>query len=306
MSKNETDLSEVRTPERLEPEAAGLLTASPEARIRFVQRDKWIAYPAAKELLTDLNDLMNHPRRARMPCRLIIAPTNNGKTNLLGKLLESFPADPNPAGGAIHLPILHAQFVEPDERHLYIELLKALFEKIKPSQTLAHQRDLLMGTLAQVKPKMILIDEANTLVNGSVTKQRQCLNTLKNISNVLNISIVAAGTPEAQHVFRSEAQVANRFEPRALPLWELGNGFRALLKSFEKLIPLPSPSGLHGKAFAHDIFHRTDRTIGEVAKLLEKASIHAIRNNAPCITRETLDACGYVSPSNRYDLAGIR
>jgi hypothetical protein len=306
MSTADIDIGGIQAPPHLIAEAAALLSATDEVKIHYLRTDKWIGYPAAKEILDDLESLMSHPDRERMPCRLIVAQTNNGKTNLLKTFVKRHPADPNPEGEAVRIPIIHIQLVEPDERHLYLQLLKALFQKYPPMATLNARRDHVMNVLQQVRPRMILLDEINTLVNGPVVKQRACLNALKYISNLIRVPIVATGTHEARHVFRTEPQIANRFEPRALPLWELNDTFRSLLLSFERTLPLPMASGLHKKAMAHEIFHRTDGTIGEVAKLIETAAIHAVRNKADCISNEVLEKCGYVPPSRRHDLLGAR
>ena len=306
MSSADIDKGEGRSHARLTPQAAALLEATDEAKIHYLRTDKWFGYPAAIDILEDLESLMAHPDRERMPCRLIIAQTNNGKTNLLKNFVKRYPADPNPEGEAIRLPIIHIQLVEPDERHLYLQLLKALFQKYPPIATLNARRDHVMNVLQQVRPRMILLDEINTLVNGPVVKQRACLNALKYISNLIRVPIVATGTHEARHVFRAEPQIANRFEPRMLPLWELNGDFKSLLRSFEMTLPLPTPSGLFKKDMPHEIFHRTDGTIGEVAKLIEAAAVHAVRSKADFISKEVLDKCGYVSPSRRHDLLGAR
>lgn len=283
----------------LRPGALEAMAASDKDRIDYVRRDKWIQYPAAQEILEDLGDLMTHPKRSRMPCRLIISHTNNGKTNLLKEFMRRHPVDPNVEGEAIKIPVVRIELVEPDERHLYLELLKALYQEYPVNATLAARRDQALTVLKQVGPQMIILDEINTLIAGSVVKQRSCLNALKHISNTLAVPVVAAGTSEARHVFRTEPQIANRFEPRTLPLWKADNVLRGLLHAFENHLPLREPSRLASKEMSLDIYQRTGGTIGEISKLLEEAAIYAIKGSAERITREVLDGCKYHAPSRR-------
>lgn len=295
-----SEVSNEATKERgLPPKVVAALGESNDDRIRFVRGERIVKYAKSEEILDDLTALMSHPPKNRMPCRLLIARTNNGKTEVLRQLMRRHPADPNPDGEAINLPILHAELVEPDERHLYIELLKGLFQSYPPKSTTSERREQLISVLSKVRPRMIVLDEVNTLINGTVRKQRACLNALKHISNTVSIPIVAAGTQEAQYAFRTEPQIENRFEVRTLPLWTYGVELRRLLASFERSIPLRKPSNLADAPIAKQIANMTDGTIGEIGKLIEAAAIFAIKSGAEQITTDVLQKCSYMSPSAR-------
>ena len=59
--------------------------------------------------------------------------------------------------------------------------------------------------------RMLVLDEIHNILVGSTLKQKQFLNTLKFLSNELQIPIVAAGTKDALQVTRTDDQIANRF-----------------------------------------------------------------------------------------------
>lgn len=284
---------------RLAPGALHVLSLSNAERIEYVRKDKFINYTAADDISKDLAELLEHPARNRMPCRLIVADTNNGKTNLVRHFVSQHPADLNEDGPTIRLPVLHIEIVEPDERHLYLELLKALFQAFPPKASSAERREQLISILKQVRPKIIIIDEINTMINGSIAKQRACLNALKHITNEVGVPIVGAGTREALMAFRTDPQMENRFEPRWLPSWRNDDELKRLLTSFEQFIPLRFPSDLWKKEMRSAILHRAGGTIGEMAKLIEAATIHAIRLSTEQITVDVLNSCSYVSPSGR-------
>ena len=61
------------------------------------------------------------------------------------------------------------------------------------------------------------------------------------------------------------------------------------------------PSDLSEREMAKNIISRTGGSIGELSKLLERAAIWAIKNGKERLTNDELDACGYLSPSQRKD-----
>lgn len=273
---------------------------SKDERITYVRRSRWIGYDAADAILQDFEDLLTFPKRARMPCRLLLADTNNGKTELLNHFLKKHPPDPNLDGEAVRIPVLMITANGPDERGLYDAMLRQLFQELSPRGGVRDRFDQLMDVLTRVQPGLIVVDEANTLIVGSTMKTRDCLNGLKHINNLLRIPIVAAGTREARNAFSTDPQIQNRFEPRELPLWKADRSFRRLLASFESGLPLRERSDLSSLEMAKDCISRTGGTIGEVSKLLEAATIWTIRNGGERITREALDSCSYRSPSARW------
>ena len=49
-----------------------------EVRIGKILTEKWIGYTRARDIMSRMEELINHPRTHRMPSMLIIGPTNNG------------------------------------------------------------------------------------------------------------------------------------------------------------------------------------------------------------------------------------
>src|SRR6478609_5949863 len=63
------------------------------------------------------------------------------------------------------------------------------------------------------------------------------------------------------------------------------------LASFEQALQLEQPSDLGATALSALL--KTDGIIGEVATLLARAAVHAIRTGAEHIDRHVVDACGH-------------
>lgn len=284
----------------LAPNALKMLDRSVKERVDYVKKDAWIPYRAADEILEQLEDLLTHPKVARMPFLAICSRTNNGKSRLLDFFMERHPADDNASGDAVHVPVLRIQCPgSPDESRLYDEIFRRVFVKVRPAMATRDKQSLVFGTLADVRVKMLIVDEANFAESGTIAKQKGFLNALRALSIELKIPIVMAGTEEMMRVVRTIPAFENRAIPAFLPLWQNNLEFQQLLASFETIIPLKYPSMLSKKKFAILLHSRCEGTIGELKLLLGKLTELAIKSGEERITEDMVDCCGYTSPSIR-------
>ncbi|SHN23205.1 TniB protein [Pseudomonas asturiensis] len=285
--------------EHLHPVTAEILELDPEARIHWLKKLRWIGYPRAQEIIGKLEDLVSHPREPRMPNMLLIGGTNNGKTRLIRSFAQRHLADENVEGEHIIAPVLYTQAPPtPNEAGFYSEILSSLFERVPTSSTDA-KRARVIQVLRGVKLKVLIIDELHNILAGASVKQQQFLNMIKYLGNELQISIVGCGTGDLLRAVSIDPQIQNRFIPEILPKWQMNKEYRQLLMSFERVMPLQKPSGLHEPQLAAKTLAMSEGTIGELSTLLNLASIHAIRGGQEKITAEILNVCGYVSPSER-------
>ncbi len=284
--------------------AAAKLELSDAERIQHIKKERWIGYGRAREVLTKLEDLLVHPTQARMPNMLIVGETNNGKTVLVSKFREMHPAEENPNGEAVNIPVLYVQAPPgPDEKGLYNAILNRLFEAPVRAEGTDAKRDRVVSVLRRVNLGMIMVDEIQHLLAGPYLKQRNFLNVLKYLGNELRVPLVGIGTAEAVRAIQTDPQLANRFSPEVLPKWGKDAELARLLASFERVIPLREPSQLVTPALAGLIVDLADGTIGEMSTLLNAAAIHAIKSGEERITAHTLTACGYVPPASRKQAA---
>ena len=113
---------------------------------------------------------------------------------------------------------------------------------------LTRKRSLAWNALRKVRTRLILLDELHDARHGSDNKCMEFLSVLKKINNVLQISIIAAGTEQAEEFLKQDEQVDNRFQKFPLHLWQPNPEFARFVLSFEKALPLRKPSKLKDKA----------------------------------------------------------
>jgi hypothetical protein len=279
--------------------AVDALSLSDEDRIEYILGERWVEYPAATRALQDLGGLLLQPKIYRMPNRLIVSDTNNGKTSLIRRFLSLHERREDPSADQVFIPVLLVQAPpQPDERRFLASILDCV-----GMPHLATQRtELLFRQVETLLPKlgvrMLIIDEIHHLIAGSDSRKRVFLNVIKYLSNELMIPIVAVGTADAFNATRVDPQIANRFLPIELPKWGNNTDFRRLLRSFEALLPLQRASDLSQPEMALRLNLMCEGTIGELSSLLNAAAIEAI-GREEAITDHVLDRIPWVPPSGR-------
>ena len=284
--------------------ARDAIELSVEERIEHLRRPRWIGYSQAKKVLSQLEDLLRHPKTHRMPSLLMVGDTNAGKTMLANRFVQLHPACDNPEGDAAVVPVLLVQAPPgPDENRFYEGIFEALFSPYKPRERVAKRQFQVLKLLKQTGLRMLIIDEIHNILSGAVSKQRQFLNVLRYLSNDLQIPLVGLGTKEALRAIHADPQLANRFTPVTLPVWRMGREFLMLLASFEKTLPLRQPSRLTNPGLAQKLLAQSEGSLGELSALLTAAAIYAVQTEIEQVNEEVLAAIDWVPPSKRRQQA---
>jgi type II secretory pathway predicted ATPase ExeA len=281
-------------------EAKAALEWSNEQRIRWIRQPRWIPYTRAKQIIDKLKDLLTYPELHRMPCVLVIGETNNGKTAIINRFQRIHKASDNPEGDSIFLPVLAVQAPPvPEESRFYATILDAVNAPYRPSDSAARRQTQVLKILRAAKLRMLIIDELHNIVAGHIGKQRIFLNVLKYLANELRIPLIGVGTIDAVRAVQSDPQLANRFAPIGLPVWELNHEFQVLLASFERTFPLKKPSNLANEQLATTLLALSEGTIGELGSLLTLAASRAIETGQECITEKLVRSLPWEPPSIR-------
>ena len=82
--------------QHLDEEARELLDADVSARIRYIQRDRFILYHPIETVLTLLEDFIDRPVSIRPPCLALVGDAGSGKSTLVREFEQRAlsPEDP--------------------------------------------------------------------------------------------------------------------------------------------------------------------------------------------------------------------
>jgi Bacterial TniB protein len=127
----------IDSPAHVTEEAAALLHASGEARIRYILSKPWVHYPKAKRIVELVHGLLRHPRTTRMPSIAVYGDSGMGKSMIVGRFKHdaAFFADAD-FGKAQRRFLVVELSGGPGERRLYAQILTALGAPHNPRATI--------------------------------------------------------------------------------------------------------------------------------------------------------------------------
>ena len=266
-------------------------------RIDFLNKSRWIGYPAARSILGILKVMLELPKRPRMPNLLIIGEPNNGKTTLVYEFRRRHGQGYVNEQVEPVKPVIVAEAPPTaDEKSLYLSILDRFAAPHQPGSPTSKLRYQAIHLLKACGTRMLVFDEFHSLLTGTMTRQRQVMNAIKLLCNELVIPIVGVGTWEARQVLHTDAQHASRFDYVELPNWTSNAEFRQLLVSFESILPLRKPSNIQHPKLARLIYSISGGKIGDVHRVLRECATTAIQSGTEQIDEKIIKDQVWVKP----------
>lgn len=284
----------------IHPQLRQMMALEDRERIREIREDRWCGYPIATDTLNLLEDLMDYPKRQRMPYLLIHAEPNNGKSSILKRFVKRYPPDDNPLGEAATVPVFFMEMPPAGtSRAFYQSILETLRMNPKSYAPNSDLEQMALSALGRCQLRMLVIDELHNFLVSRKNEVSKFLNVIRYLGNVLQVPIVCGGTPDALTAIQYDAQLQSRFQTVQLPPWENNEVFHEMLRKLETVLLLKKASELAYSETGVRILQLAERNIGEVKAVLELSAAKAIRNGTESITREIVETCGFVSPTIR-------
>lgn len=284
--------------EHIHPDLRYVAHQSRDERLAFMDSPRWIGYDKAERAIQELAQLLNKPKRPRMPNLLLVGEPNNGKTTILHRFFRNYGQAYTDENNDPVRPVLLAEAPpSADEKGLYLSILERFWAPHRPTDPTAKLRYQVIHLCRSCHVSMLAIDEFHSLLAGTAARQREVMNALKLLCNELAIPIVGAGTLDAVRVLHTDPQHASRFDVLRLPLWELDKDFQRLLLGFERILPLQQQSRLHDPRIASRIHSISGGNLGDLHRLLVACASEAIRTEQEHITLDILDRNQWIRPT---------
>lgn len=288
--------------DHLAPEVRDALQLPKAERIAFCREDRWVGYTRASDVRNKLDDLLAYPRNLRMPNLLIVGRNGNGKSAILKHFARSHEVQAAEDGTPIK-PVLTIEMPDTgDASAFWSEILWTMLIAHREGDHPRNKKRQVKSILQFARVRVLVIDEFNNLINAG-RKAGDLLASIREISNTLKLSIVAAGTQPAINALNSDPHMKSRFAPVALTRWQLNAEYLRFLASYERLLPLAKPSGLATRELATRLYAMGGDAIGGTVNLLRDAAKSAIETGAECITVPLLEKLDWAGPEGWEDVA---
>ena len=264
--------------------AAALLAETDAQRIKAIRSRRWVVYPRAKQVLERLNQLLDHPRGTRMPSLAIYGDSGMGKTMIMKRFRDQHPPSFSALTGKLKTPVLAMEMTSrPGERRFYAELLTLLGAPQRPRADIAQMEQAAMRIMEAIGVQVLVIDEVHNILAGTYREQRIVLNTLRFLSNRLQISLVCFGVNDAREAIGGDVQLARRFEQFTLSRWAANDQFEILIALILRNTPLRQPSVLTAKSLRR-MLQISEGITANLFHIVNTLAIEAIENGQERVT----------------------
>ena len=273
----------------LTADAAYWLGENDERRVSAIQARRWVLYLRAKQVLERLKRLLDHPRGTRMPSVAIYGDSGMGKTMLMKRFRDDHPPSFDLRTGILKTPVLAMEMTSrPGERRFYAELLTLLGAPQRPRADIAQMEQAALRIMEAIGVQVLVIDEVHNILAGTYREQRIVLNTLRFLSNRLQISLVCFGVNEAREAIGGDVQLARRFEQFTLSRWAANEQFETLVTSILRNTPLRKPSVLTPKSLRR-ILQITEGITANIFHMMNSLAVEAVEAGAEQVTDEAIE-----------------
>jgi hypothetical protein len=270
--------------------AANLLSRTDSDRIAAIREERWITYPRARLSLELLDELLARPRTTRMPSLAIYADSGMGKTMLLERFRRAHPAIYDRGERRLISPVLALQMAShATERRFYGQLLTAIGVPFVPRATVLEMEIQALRNLRRMEVRLLMLDEVHNILAGSAKEQRIMLNTLRYVSNELQIALVGLGISEAREAIGGDVQLARRFEELTLPRWQGDEEFQEFVLCILRHLPLKLASQISAGAL-RQVLQATEGVTARVFRMLNDLAVAAIQAGTECINDASIEA----------------
>lgn len=288
--------------DHLLPEVREAVTLPKAERIEFCREDRWIGYAGAERIRNKLDDLVAFPRTLRMPDLLIVGRNGNGKSAILEHFARSHTVQ-SAEDGTPFKPVLLIEMPDTaDASAFWSEILWAMLIAHRENDHPRKKKQQVKSILQYARVRVLVIDEFNNVVNAG-RKAGALLASIRELSNTLKLSIVAAGTQAAINALNSDPHMKSRFSPVPLTRWSLNEDYLRFLASYERLLPLAEPSGLATRELAPRLYGMGGDAIGGTVNVLKAAAKAAIETGTERITVPLLEKLDWTGPEGWEELA---
>lgn len=307
----------------LTQETKEVLNRSDEERIEYINKEYWIDYPIAQNILNKMEDIYKYGYgQTRHISALLVGSSNNGKTSLLKQFLKKHPPyDYNIEGErpdwvtdeffdkytGIGRPVIYIiSPTEPSETRLYSIILEQLNVPYKARDTLDSKAKLVEYYLKALGVKVLIIDEIHNILNGSPARQRQTMSSIRDLSSRLTMPVILSGVKDALRAVNTEDQISSRYRPEYLTKWKMDKDYVSLLATIISKLPLKKQSTIVNKDDASEILELCNGYIGEIVNLIKSAAIYAIKSGSERVTIKEIKECGFNTLENVHKTMNLK
>lgn len=256
-----------------------------------------IPYPRYDALLEKIEEHHQLSLNSVQPDGLFLyGETGLGKSTILKEYESKYPRQD--IDGNTKIPVLYLTVpVGATPKSVASKILLKMGDPNYDRGTENNMTARILAFVEKCEVEMIIIDEFQHLIDSeSKNVLNKASNWVKNLTNDIKIPILVCGMPESKNVFAFNEQLDRRFcqkqslQPFLFQSREDKLEFRAFLNGIDKQLPFPEQSYIADPILAQKMFYATNGNPFYIKKILEQATVFALKNGCDSITEFDLYA----------------
>lgn len=292
--KNSDEFSDTR-------ETQEIKFASRSERIVAVQRELIICHTRFEKALNHVLWMVKEQPRSRAPGLIVTGPTASGKTTFGLQVVRAYAQMP-PTSLVDNLPpcaVMISLTALATTRAVYGRILASTNAPVNGHQRLADRELVVESTLRRINCRLLVLDEIQDILGGSVREQQRVRDAIKHLMNDLRLPILALGTETSANAFDSDLHLRARFQVIKFGIWKFDNELMNLLASMETKLPLQGNINLRSAEIVNRILEISEGRLGLIVEVVRNAAIEAIATGKETITVDMLRPLSDV-PNHRF------
>lgn len=253
----------------------------------------FVQHESVTDLLSRMESLLeDHAVGGEPEHLMVIGETGVGKSRLLQKFAKKFP--PVHHDAYTELPVVYVEAPSScTPKKLISEILATMGSPFAGRGDVSQLTRQLKTLVGQCKVRMVLLDEANHLVERGTNKSFfQMADSLKELANTANLTLVVAGVAQTRALIDANDQLRSRFRDvvelkafsAATPAHEAQ--FKGVLDALQGLLGPFRGVNLSDPVLARKLLHACGGRLRELRKLLVRA-VHIAPTRASCKLKES-------------------
>lgn len=258
-----------------------------------------IHHPKYEKMLEQLEETLVLSEGTVSPDSLFIyGPTGVGKSTVTKEFRDRHPRIEviTETRKYIHIPVLHV-VVPPKAtpKSLASKILYSMGDELHHKGTESQLTSRIHHYIDVLEIKMVVLDEFQHLIDSETDHVlTTASNWVKTFTEESAIPIVLCGMPQSVSIFAKNEQLDRRYcnkEPMNAFEYDLKEeiiDFRVFLKKVEGELPFSDPSNLADSSIADKLYYISMGIPFYVMKLLEFATVMAVKQGEDCILEDHL------------------
>ena len=255
------------------------------ARIELIRKGTVIEHSALTRALDHTDWLLTTPEEHGSHGMLLMGDSGSGKTTF-GELVQAIYAKDDDR----RIVIIDASGAR-TMREVYGRVLQSLDGPVSRTMHTPDREMAVIRILRLLKVRALVVDEIQSVAEGTPRDQRRVLDGLKYLMNVAKVPLICLGAPESERSLVTDRHLAQRLKVFRLEPWKVDNDFLDFLLAVLAQLPLRKPSLLRDERVLAFLIKASSGGLRRIMSIVTSAAVQAVLSGEERLTlRGLMDA----------------